>query len=96
MRIQFSNIERKSNSKTQKGIPLVAVHHALLKSLSSIFNNNLNLLHIDQEINRTFTPQPLVSYRIARKLSSYLVTAKLYPIERKVDVMVNAVRCVKM
>ena len=75
LRIQFSNIERKSNSKTQKGIPLVVAHHALLKSLSSIFNNNLYLLHIDQEINRTFTPQPLVSYRIARKLNSYLVTA---------------------
>ena len=39
---------------------------------------------MDQEVKRTFTPQPMVSYRSARKLSSYLVRAKLYPIERKV------------
>ena len=32
----------------------------------------------------TFTSEPMISYRSARKLSSYLVRAKLYPIERKV------------
>ena len=36
-----------------------------------------------QEVQRIFTPQPMVSYRSARK-SSYLVRAKLYLIERKV------------
>ena len=36
-KIKFSNIERKkSNSKTQKGIPLVVTYHPLFKSLSSI------------------------------------------------------------
>ena len=30
----FSNIKSKSNSKTQKGIPLVVTYHPLLKSLS--------------------------------------------------------------
>ena len=83
-KVKFSNIERRSNSKTQKGIPLVVTYHPLLKSLSSIVNNNIYLLHMDQEVKRTFTPQPMVSYRSARKLSSYLVRAKLYPIERKV------------
>ena len=38
---------------------------------------------MDQEAKRTFTPQPTVPYRSARKLSSYLVRVKLYPIERK-------------
>ena len=37
-----------------------------------------------QEVKRAFTPQPMVSYRSACKLSSYLVRAKLYPLERKV------------
>ena len=37
-----------------------------------------------QEIKRAFTPQPMVSYRSARKLSSYLLRSKLYPLERKV------------
>ena len=83
-KIKFSNIERKSNSNTQKGMPLVVTYHPLLKSLSSIVNNNIYLLHMDQEVKRTFTPQPMVSDRSARKLSSYLVRAKLYRIERKV------------
>ena len=52
-RVKFSNIERKSNSKTQKGIPLAVTYHPLLKSLSSIVNNNICLLHMDQEV---FTP----------------------------------------
>ena len=39
---------------------------------------------MDQEVKRTFTPQSMVSYRSARKLSNYLVKAKLYPIKRKV------------
>ena len=29
-KVKFSNIERKSNRKTQKGIPLVVVYHSLL------------------------------------------------------------------
>ena len=61
-KVTFSNIERKSYSKTQKGIPLVVTYHHLLKSLSSIVNNNID---IDQEVR---SPQPMTSYRSARKL----------------------------
>ena len=82
--VRFSNIKRKSNNKTQKAIPLVVTYHSLLKSLSSIVNNNIYLLHMAQEVKRTFTPQPAVSYQSERKLNSYLVRAKLYPIKRKV------------
>ena len=43
---------------------------------------------------RIFTPQPMVSYRSARKLSSYLVRATLDPIERKVvSCKCNGTRC---
>ena len=93
-KVKFSNIERKSNSKTQKGIPLVMTYHPLLKSLSSIVNNNIYLLHTDLEVRRKLTPQTIVSYQSARKLSSYLVRAKLYPIERKVGLCkCNGTRC---
>ena len=34
------------------------------------------------EVKQTFTPVPMVSNRSSRKLSSYLVRTKLYPIER--------------
>ena len=74
-KVKFSNIERKSNSKNQKRIPLVVTYHPLIKSLSSIVNNNLYLLHMDQKVERTFTPQPMVSYRSVRILSSYPVRA---------------------
>ena len=78
-RVKFSNIERGSNSKNQKGIPLVVTYHSLLKSLSSIVNKNIYLLYMEE-----FTPQPMVSYWGARKLNSYLVRDKLYSIERNV------------
>ena len=38
---------------------------------------------MNQEVKNAFTPGPIVSYRSPRKISSYLVTAKLYPLERK-------------
>ena len=39
---------------------------------------------MNQEVKNVFTPGPIVSYRSARKINSYLVRAKLYPLERKV------------
>ena len=83
-KVQFSNIERKSNSKTQKGISLVVIYHTLLRSLSSMVNNNIYLLHMD---------------RSASKLSSYLVRVKQYSKKGKqirVNVMVNALKCIKI
>ena len=42
-----------------------------------------HLLHQDESVNRVFTPLPMVCYCSARKLTSYLVRAKIYPLERK-------------
>ena len=39
---------------------------------------------MDNEVERLFTPKPMISFRSARKLSSYLVRDKLYPTERTV------------
>ena len=39
------------------------------------------------QVKNVFTPGAIVSYRSARKISSYLVRAKLYPLERKIDVV---------
>ena len=79
-KVKFSKIERKSNSKIQKGIPLVVTYHILLKSPCSIVKSNVYLLHMDQEFKRTFTPQPMVFYRGVLRLRSYLLRAKLYSI----------------
>ena len=39
---------------------------------------------MNEEAEKEFTPGPMISFRSARKLSSYLVRAKLYLIERTV------------
>ena len=45
---------------------------------------HVDLLYMDKEVKRGFTPKPMISFRSARKLSSYLVRTKLYPTERTV------------
>ena len=37
---------------------------------------------MNDEVKKVFSPKPMISFRSARKLSSYLVRAKLYPIDR--------------
>ena len=38
---------------------------------------------------KQFSPGPMVSFRSARRISSYLVRAKLYPLERRYEVCTN-------
>ena len=76
--------ENKSKTKSATGVPFVVTYHPRLKALNKIISENLNLLYMNNEVKDTFTPVPMVSFRAARKLSSYLVRAKLYPLERRV------------
>ena len=62
----------------------IYIYHPRLKTLGKIIHENLNLLYMNDEVKDTFTPGPMVSFRTSRKLSSYLVRAKLYPLERTV------------
>ena len=39
---------------------------------------------MNEEVKNLFLPGPMVSFRDARNLSSYLVRSKLYPLHRKV------------
>ena len=68
--------------KKSRGIPFEVTYHPLLKRLEGILRRNKYLLNMNAEVKQTFTPVPMVSYRSSRKLSSYLVRAKLYPIDR--------------
>ena len=52
-------------------------------NIDQIINRNLHLLYMDQEVKKVFIAKPMVSFRRARRLSSYLVRAKLYTLERK-------------
>ena len=79
----FSESSRRTN-KRDKGVCLVATYHPLFQNICSIFHKHLDLIYTDQEVERVFTPGPMASFRSARKISSYLVRAKLYPLERYV------------
>ena len=74
---------KNKTKKKSKGVPLV-VSFTLLKDFGNIIHKKLYLLCMDQEAQRCFTPEPMVTFRIARKLSNYLVRAKLYTLESTV------------
>ena len=82
-KVHFSEQGQKSK-KVEKGVTFVVTYHPLLSKLSSIIHRNLYLLYMNQEVKSAFTPRHILSYRRARKISSYLVRAKLYPFQRKV------------
>ena len=64
--------------KGSKVVLFVATYHASLNCLSRIIKDNLHILYMSREVKAG----PMVSFRSARKISSYLVRAKLYPLER--------------
>ena len=93
-KVKFPFVGNKNNNKKEKGIPFVVTFHPLLKSLGSILNKNYYLLQMNDEVKKVLSLRPMVSFRSARKLSSYLVRAKLYPVERKVgSCKCNCKRC---
>ena len=59
-------------------------YHPKPKSMEKVILKFLELLYMDNEVKRVFTSRLLISFRSGRKLSSYLVRAKLYPTERTV------------
>ena len=70
--------------KGVKGIPFVVTYHLQLKNLGRVINQNLYLLNMNEETKKVFLPRPMVSLRSPRKISNYLVRAKLYPLDRVV------------
>ena len=79
-KVNFPSCNKVQRKKSQ-GIPFV-VTYPLLKQLEWILPRNKHLLDMNAEVKQMFIPVTMVSYRSARKLSSYLVRAKLYPIDR--------------
>ena len=66
----------------------------MLKDFAKVIKKHLHLLHMNDEAKKVVTPGLMVSFRGARKLSSYLVRAKLYPLERSVgSFKCNGKRC---
>ena len=59
--------------KREKGVSFVVTYNPVLNSSNKVTRDNTYLLNINEEIRKTFSPGPLVSFRSARKLNSYLV-----------------------
>ena len=77
--------------KGVKGILFVATYHPQLRNLGRTINQNIYILNMNEETKKVFSPRPMVSFRSPRKISSYLVRAKLYPLER----VVKSTKCGK-
>ena len=60
------------SSNENKSVPFVLTYHPLLKKANCIIRKHIHLLYINQEVKKP-----------PRNLSSYLVRAKLCPMERK-------------
>ena len=66
------------------GIPFAVAYHPQLENLVRIINQNIYLLNMNEKTKKVFSPRPMVSFRSPRKINSYLVRAKLYPLDRLV------------
>ena len=79
--VKFSEKGSKK-SKGSKGVQFVVTYHPYLNCLSCIVKDNLNILNMSREVKAVFLSGSLVLFRSAYRISSYIVRAKLYPLER--------------
>ena len=92
-KVKFLNSSGDKKTKTN-GILLVITYHTLLKDFGKVINKHLHLLHINDGVKKAFTAGPMMSFQGKRKLSSYLVRAKLFPLERSAgSFKCNGKRC---
>ena len=82
-KIKFAQRLKAGSKQAGFGVPFVITYHPKLKKIAQIMKKLEHLLYQDESVKGVFTPLPMVSYRSARRLISYLVRAKIYHIERK-------------
>ena len=80
-KVEFSE-KGSNNSKASKGVPFVVTCHPSLNCLSYIIKDNLKILYKSHETKAVFSPGTVVSFRSTHRISSYLVRAKFFPLER--------------
>ena len=68
----------------QKVYTIGRILSSWFENIDQIVSRSLHFLYINQEVKKVFIPEPMDSFRKARKLSSCLVRAKFCPLERKV------------
>ena len=58
------------------GIPFVITYHPNVKELRKLIRDVLPFLYSDGEVQKFFSPPPIVSYRTARKIKDYIERSK--------------------
>ena len=71
-KVKFGQRLKAGSKQTGVGVPFVMTSHPKLKKIAQIIKKLEHLLCKDESVKR-----------VLKKLSSYLVRAKLYPLERK-------------
>ena len=66
------------------GIPFVSTCHPKVKKIGKLIMDLLPFLYSDGEVQKVFSPPPIVSYSSARNIKDYIVRSKFYLVERKV------------
>ena len=65
--------------------PFVLTYRPLLKKVNYIIKKHSHSLYMNDEVKKVFEPGLKVSFRSPKNLNSYLVRAKMYPMERKTE-----------
>ena len=71
-KVKFQCSSRKRDTK-MKGVPLVITYHPLLKEFAIVIRKYPDILYFNKEVKEIFTLGPMVSFRGASQLGSYLV-----------------------
>ena len=82
-KVKFKLREKTEKSKLKR-VPFVVTYHPPLNCFHKIIRYNTYFLYVNEEVKNLFLPGSFVSFRGARKLTSYLVRAKLYQLHRKI------------
>ena len=96
-KVEFFKNGNVVRQRDPKKVSVLFLRTTLFKSMSKIINKHRYWLYMNNKVKKVFTAQPLISFCSAKKkkISSYLVRAKLYPEERTIDsfnVVVSIVR----
>ena len=61
-KVKFASKNRNTKrGKSLKTVPFVITYHPKLKSMKKVIIKYLDLLYMDNEVKRVFTPKPMIS-----------------------------------
>ena len=79
-KVKFGQKFKAGSKQAVVSVPYVIRYHPKLKKIAQVMKK---LEYQDESLKRLFTPPPMVSYRSARKRTSYLFSAIRYLPSRK-------------